>query len=69
MRPPTREPIALRLPLEQVKLLRQVSAETGIPIVRQIEFALRDWFEERGYRLRKLRKKAERQRAVTRKRS
>ena len=61
-RMPSREPIAMRLPLEMVKTLRAVREKRGIPVTTQLEFAYRDWLAKEGLtasgELRKRRKRA-----------
>jgi predicted DNA-binding protein len=53
----------LRLEDELLEGLQQVKERDGIPVAEQIRRAVKAWLEAKGVR------KAERQRAVTRKRS
>ena len=66
MREPTREQIAIRLPLWQVKALQAIREADGVPVTRQIECAIRDRLEARG--ITKDGKKAGLRRADTRRR-
>jgi len=57
-----KEATALRLDVELLDAMRRVKAEEGIPVTTQLEMAVRQWLEQRGTL------KADRKRAVTRKR-
>ena len=52
------------MPPELLAAMRRIRATERIPITAQVEFALRDWLQARGAIV-----KAERKRAVTRRRS
>jgi len=57
---------ALRLDADLVAAMRRVKADDGIPITTQIEKAVADWLKRRGV---VVKKKPERQRPASRKRS
>lgn len=59
-----KESTALRIDVGLLAAMRDVKDREGIPVTTQIEMAVRDWLKERGIVV----KKAERKRAVTRKR-
>jgi len=59
-----KEMISVRLDPALLKVMRAVKAEEGIPVAVQLEKAAREWLERRGLTM-----KAERKRAVTRRRS
>ena len=56
--------ISLRLDPALLKAMRAVKDAEGVPVAVQIEKAATEWLEKRGFKL-----KAERKRAVTRRRS
>ena len=59
-----KEPTALRIDGDLMEAMRDVKDAEGIPVTTQIEMAVREWLKKRGIVV----KKAERKRAVTRKR-
>jgi hypothetical protein len=61
---------ALRLDEDLLAVMRRVKEDVGIPVTTQIEMAVREWLQRRGYgSLQKMAQKTERLRAATRKRS
>ena len=58
-----KEATALRLDAALLEAMRAVKETEGIPVTTQIELAVRGWLKKRGVVV-----KAERKRAVTRKR-
>ncbi len=58
-----KEPTALRLDVDLLDAMRRVKETEGIPVTAQLELAAREWLKKRGVVV-----KAERKRAVTRKR-
>jgi uncharacterized protein (DUF4415 family) len=60
-----KEPTALRIDADLMNAMRSLKERKGIPVTTQLEMAVRDWLKrEHGIIV-----KAERKRAVTRKRS
>jgi hypothetical protein len=58
-----KEPTALRIDVALMDAMRDLKEREGIPVTTQIEMAVRDWLKARGVVV-----KADRKRAVTRKR-
>jgi len=61
-----KETTALRLDLDLLAAMRNLRETEGIPVTTQIEMASREWLRKRGIIVKK---KADRKRAGTRKRS
>lgn len=59
-----KETTALRLDAALLEAMRQLKDKEGIPVTTQLEMAAREWLKRRGIIV----PKAERKRAVTRKR-
>lgn len=61
-----KETTALRLDADLLEAMREFKATKGVPVTTQIEMAVRAWLAQEGV---VVKKRAERKRAVTRKRS
>jgi hypothetical protein len=62
--PAMKQTMSLRLDAELFAAMRRVKETEGVPITTQIEFAVREWLQQRGTIA-----KTDRKRAATRKRS